>query len=408
MFRCLTALCMALLIIAAPIASAQENDNPTIAIVQFGANAIVSFAKSAIANTLHAYDFVTDAELAGTDPAHGVPENIPGTHLERLNLHYYDADYDFAALNSLIDNALDVEPDIIIALEETAALAVANATATLESPPAVLFGATPNPYRAGIADASCVKPAHVSGTHTVLPYDDILPMYLAQDPDLQAIGVIFNSNEGSSHEAADAIAEAGEALGWRVELAGITGFADLAPATGGLLSRGVGAIVLPNFSFLLVGQPVIISVAGEAGVPVFTIGMDGALYRQGAMIGVSFNQWYDQGNNLGRMTVALLNGELDIAQAGISAVAPLLGYAVNEAYAERWGIEVAPELVETADLRISADGRLQVQSPRVMREWGRMLRPEPLEARQEADRAFIESIRCTPAMIAEQEAELAG
>ena len=269
-----------------------------------------------------------------------------------------------------------------------------------------MFAAAPNPYRAGIAEASCVKPAHVSGTHTALPYDEILPMYLAQDPDLQAIGVIFNSYEGSSLDAAEQIAEAGEALGWRVELAGITGFADLAPATGGLLSRGVEAIVLPNFSFLLAGQPIIINVAGEAGAPVFTIGMDGSLYRQGAMIGISFNQWYDQGENLGRIAVALMNGELDITEAGISTVEPLLGYTVNEAFAERWEIDLAPALVEAADARVSVDGQLHIQTMRVRREWGRMLMPVPLEARQEADQAFLERIRCTPEMIAEQQAAL--
>lgn len=406
MFRVVCAFCLSLLFFAGPAARAQDSDNPTIAIVQFGANAIVSFAKAGIANTLYAYGYVSDEELATTDPGHGVLEDIAGPQLEKLNLHYFDANLDFAALNALVDTALDQEPDIVIALEETAALSVVNATATLEDPPAVLFAAVPNPYRGGMAEASCVKPAHVSGTHSLLPYDEILPMYLVHDPDLQAIGVIFNSNEGSSHDAAEQIAEAGESLGWRVELAGITGFADLGPATGGLLSRGVDAIVLPNFSFLLAGQPIIINVAGEAGAPVFTIGMDGSLYRQGAMIGISFNQWYDQGANLGRIAVALLNGELDIAEAGISTVDPLLGFAVNEAYAERWGVDLSPELLEAADIRISPEGRMQIQTARVRREWGRMLAPTPLEARQESDQAFVESIRCAPETIAEQQAAL--
>ena len=48
-----------------------------------------------------------------------MPRDIPGPALENLNLHYFDASMDFAALNSLVDGALDIEPDIIIALEET-------------------------------------------------------------------------------------------------------------------------------------------------------------------------------------------------------------------------------------------------------------------------------------------------
>ena len=400
------ALCLALLLIALPASLAQDNDRPAIAIVQFGPNAVGGFVNSGIINVLHAYGYILADELGQTGPGHPLREGLEGTDLANLNLHFLSADYNFAALQTQVDAALDIEPDIIFAIEEIAAQSVVNATATMEEPPVVLFAAVPNPYKSGIADASCLKPAHISGTHSVVPYDQILPMYLAQAPDLESVGVIFSSNEGSSRDAAEQIAAAGEALGWRVILTGVTGFPDLAPATGGLLSRGVEAIILPNISFLVAGQPIVISVAGEAGVPVFTIGMDGSLYRQGALIGISFNQWYEQGDNLGRIAVAWLNGDIDIAEAGISTVNPMLGYTVNEAYADQWGMELAPEVVEAADIRISEGGRMQVESPRAMQVFGQMMMAAPLAARQEADKAFIESIRCTDEMVAAQQAEM--
>ncbi len=406
MLRIILTLLLTLVLMAAPAAQAQDNDKPTIAIVQFGENAVSSFVSAGIINTLRAYGYILAEELGQTAPGHPLREGLAGTDLENLTLHFFSADYDFAAMQFLVDGALDTEPDIVIAIEEIAALSIVNATATMEAPPVVLFAAVPNPYSVAIADASCLKPAHVSGTHSVVPYDQILPMYLAQIPDLQAIGVIFSSNEGSSQDAAEQIAAAGDALGWNVRLAGVTGFADLAPATGGLISRGVEAIILPNISFLVAGQPIVINVAGEAGVPVFTIGMDGSLYRQGALIGISFNQWYDQGDNLGRIAVAWLKGELDIADAGISAVDPLLGYTINEAYAEQWDIELAPEIMEEADVRIAPGGRMQIETARVRQVFGQMMMPPPLEARLEADQAFIESIRCTPETIAEQQAAL--
>ena len=406
MTRILIALCLLSLLVLAPLATAQDNDKPTVAIVQFGENAVSSFISAGIINTFYSYGYILPEELGRAEPGHPLREGLAGTDLENLSLHFFSADYDLSAMQFVVDAALDTAPDIIMAIEEIAAISVANATATMEDPPIVLFAAVPNPYSAAIADASCLKSAHITGTHSVVPYDKILPMYLAQDPDMDAIGVIFSSNEGSSKDAAEQIAAAGEALGWSVRLAGVTGFADLAPATGGLLSRGVDAIILPNISFLVAGQPIVIGVAGEAGVPVFTIGMDGSLYRHGALIGISFNQWYDQGDNLGRVAVAWLNGELDIAEAAISTVDPLLGYTINEVYADQWDIELAPEIMEAADIRIAPGGRMQIQSARVMQVYGQMMTPAPLEARQEADQAFIESIRCTPEMIAEQQAAL--
>ncbi len=355
MSRILAAICVLLLHIVAPLAAAQADVKPTIAIVQFGENAVSSFVVAGVVNTLYGYGYIQAEELGQAEPGHPLSESLEGAALENLNLHFFNSDYDFAALQFVVDGALDSEPDIVIAFEEIATLSVLNATANMEEPPVVLFAAVPNPYSAGIADASCLKPAHVTGTHSVVPYDQILPMYLAQNPELQSIGVIFSSNEGSSRDAAEQIAA-----------------------------------------------------AGEAGVPVFTIGMDGSLYRQGALIGISFNQWYDQGGNLGRIAAAWLDGQIDIAETGISTVNPMLGYTVNEVYANQWGIELAPEIMEAADVRIAEGGRMQIQTPRVMQVFGQMMSPQPLEARQAADQAFIESIRCTAEMIAEQQAELEG
>ena len=293
-----------------------------------GENAIALFAASGLINTLQAYGYITAEEMPAPQAGIGLPGEIAEPRLANLNFHHFNADFDLSAMQLLVDAALDIEPDIIVAIEETAALSAVNATATLDDPPVVLFAAVPDPYTAGIAQA-----------------------------------------------------------------------------TGGLLARGAQAIFLPNSSMLAASQPIVTTVAGEAGVPVYTIGMEGSLYPQGSMIGVSFNQWYDQGNNLGRIAVAWLQGEIDIAEAGISAETPLLGYTVNQNFADQWGIELDADLVEAADILLAGSG-MDLRSDRVRAEFGKAFMPLPLEARRAGDQAFIESIRCTPEMVEEQQAEL--
>ena len=152
------AVCLTILLFSLPIAKAQDTLTPTVAVVQFGDNAVTSFVTAGIVNVLHAYGFVLADEMNQSDPGHPLREGLAGAELANLNLHFFSADYDFAALQFVVDGALDVEPDIIIAIEEMAALSVVNATASMEAPPVVLFGAVPNPYSAAIADANCVKP----------------------------------------------------------------------------------------------------------------------------------------------------------------------------------------------------------------------------------------------------------
>ena len=405
MYHKLMIVCLALLFVATPLVQGQENDNPTIAFLRFGRNPIETIVHAAFVNTLHSYGFITLDELGDRADQRLIPGEIEGTHLENLNFHYFSAGYDFAALNTIVDAAMDTEPDIVVAVEELTALSVVNATATMEDPPVVLFAAVPNPYRAGLAEASCIKPAHVTGTRSDLSYDQILPMYLAQNPDLQTVGVIFYSNENSSREASELITAAGEAMGWQVITTAVASIPDLVPATDGLLSKGVQAIIVPNNSFLLAGLPVVTSAAGEFGIPVFSVGMDGAMSPTGSMVGISFNGWTNQGISIGLVAAAWLNGDIDIADMGISSHEPILGYTINHDFAEAWGIELPPELLEAADMSLFTE-RAEFRSERAALLWQRMFEILPLDVRKDADREFIDSIRCTPEMIAEQQAEL--
>ena len=53
--------------------------------------------------------------------------------------------------------------------------AALNATNDLDDPPTIFFADVYNPREAGIAEAPCVKPAHVTGLMSATKYEDIVP-----------------------------------------------------------------------------------------------------------------------------------------------------------------------------------------------------------------------------------------
>ena len=118
--------------------------------------------------------------------------------------------------------------------------AAINATSDMDIPPAIIFAAVFNAAAAGIAESACEKPAHVAGAEASTPYEEVLPLLLVQDPDLQTIGTIFNPAEASSVAGAEAIVAAGENLGLNVEQTSVTGMADLRAATQSLANKGRG------------------------------------------------------------------------------------------------------------------------------------------------------------------------
>ena len=293
-----------------------------------------------------------------------------------------------------------------------------------------------NPIEAGIAEASCVKPAHVTGIESLTPYEDIVPLLLLQNPDLSTIGVIYSSTETSGRIGADSIIAAGEALGLTVEVIAVTGIPDLPLAAESLIEKGAGAFLIPSDLLTISGLPAIMQIAIENGIPVFhstanTINM-------GATVSAGASENTLQGNIIGAMLIGYLNGELDIARTGIGLI-DNLNVGVNLDVAELQGIEISDALYERADILLrdgSMTGRRLIQfleglgmeqemidlvveaAAQAQLGGGQLEADLPKEvfdvlsaaiassARMDDIAGILESLHCTDEMIAEQMAEL--
>ncbi len=217
MFK-VTLILLSLLLMAQPLA-AQTEDKPTVAMLRFGSFIAFTAIEDAILGTMLGAGLVSEEEHALLRAR----ENLEG---ERINVHWNDADFDFAAVNAIVEDALDRGADALIVLSTPTAQAAVNITADMNDPPIVLFTSVFNPFEAGIAQASCLKPSHVSGVESVTRYEDIVPLLLLQNPDIGVIGTIFSSAETSGQSGAEAIAAAAEAHGLTVEVAAISSIPD--------------------------------------------------------------------------------------------------------------------------------------------------------------------------------------
>lgn len=388
--RMLIGLLLVALLVAGP-ALAQNDDKPTIAFLRYRASGTEDVAKPGIWDVLQAYELISPSERELLD----ANEDLNGEH---INVFWRDAASDVTNINAMVEETLDRGADILLTFSTPVTQITANITKEMDDPPVLLFAIVSAPYSAGIADSSCVKMPHVSGTHVTIPYEQYMGLSKIQLPDVQTIGTIVDPAQTQSVYGVEQITRSAEALGLTVEVASIASAADLPQATASLADKGVEILMIGAGYTESRGIPAILSVAKDYGIPVF--GVSPRMIYHGAMVGAGFDDFYGEGVTVGRMIAAHINGALDVSATGISSRVNL-GVAVNLDTAEEFGITVAESILDSAVMVIEG-GELNVLSePPSLPEM-------TLEARMADDAVFLAALECTPERIAEEQAALDG
>lgn len=374
---------------------AQDDEIPTIAILRFGPLATFGLSEKGTLDTLEAYGYINAEERARLNQR----EDLEG---KNINIIWGDASFDFAYASLMVKEALDRGADALITITTPVTQIAIAATLDMEDPPAVIFNTVSNPFFAGIASATCIKPPHVTGSQALAPYEQIVEMTRMYKPEIQVVGTLFNSNEANGVFGAEAISAFGAAIGLEVIGAAVTTPAELATAAEGLVSKGVEAFILPSDSTVNAGLPSILIVATENGIPVIHSTAN-YVYR-GVTIGAGFYSYYMEGVNAARKLIAHLRGEIDIATVGINLQSGLT-LAVNLDAVAAQDVKIPDEFLALTDFTvqdgISSDG-VTPDLPEV----NPFLEDMTLEERRASDLAFLAELYCTDEMIAEQQAQL--
>ena len=386
---------LVLALCCAPGLDAQAQAKPTIAILRFGFFPTLHWMEGALLDTLALYGWLSANERETLRER----QDLQG---EKLDIFWGDADFDYSAVTVMVDQALDREADVLVTLSTPVTQAAVNQTLPLEEPPAILFTGVSNPVQAGVMQAPCLKPAHITGSESTADYQAILPLLMMLKPNLQVIGTLFNSSEATGIQGARQIQDIGEGLGLEVKVASVVGLTDIQLATDALIGKGVEAIVLPDD--LSIGQSMLLiaTTALEYEIPVVHASLLSVYF--GATMTAGPFLYFDQGAQVGRLLVAYLQDELDIAATAVNAHSNL-AVALNLDNAELLNIEISDQLLALADVTVE-DGITIMDE-----DWGRMtyeaMQLLPLDEQREVDRAYLAGLRCTPEMIAEQQAALA-
>jgi len=352
--------------------AAQDEDVPTVAIIRLGPLPPFQYSQQGTLDILEAYGYVDG---------------------ENINIIYGDAAMDIPTANLLIEDAIDKGADAIITITTPVTQAAVNATLDMDDPPIVLFNTVTEPYKAGIADAPCLKPDHVWGSQALPDFETILPLVWEVNPDIKTLGWIYSTTEPNGVASTAIVEPLAEELGLNLVIESVAETSEVVTAAEAAANEGIDAFFIPTDSTVGNALAAIVAVAEEESIPVFFA--DSLQVFAGTTVGAGVS-YYQEGVDTGRVLIAYLNGDIDIATTGLSKQpGTLIGVNLDTAAAA--DVEIPEAFLEKADFVIQDGANIGATLS---------LPDVSTEEMMDLDTEFVEGLFCSPERIAEQQAEL--
>lgn len=262
---------------------------------------------------------------------------------ENLTIMQHNAQGEQANLQSIAQQFLSSDVDLICAIATPAAQVMASAT---EDIPIVATAIT-SFETANLVESDEAPGTNVTGTHDMSPIADQMDLLMQIAPDTKTVGVIYTSSEVNSQVQVDILKEYAAANGLTVEEATISSVNDIQQAAQSLVTK-VDAIYLPTDNNIASAMPQVVAVTDEAGI--ITVCGEESMVSAGGTItyGISF---YNIGYDAGVMAAQILKGEGEPAAMAIGGPKTEdLKLVINQDAVERLGITIPEDVAEKAEM----------------------------------------------------------
>jgi putative ABC transport system substrate-binding protein len=263
---------------------------------------------------------------------------------ENLTIIRGNAEGDIATLNTIAQQFIDENVDLIVTTSTPAAQAALNATQDMAEPIPIIFTTVTDPYAAGIATAPDDHPAWMTGSQIFPPLEETFDTMLEINPDVSTIGFLYNPAEANSVAQTEAVQAIADARGITLEVATVSNSSEIRTAAESLAGLDIDFFYFTQDSTVASGSEAVVQVANEYGIPIITNDIPTVAKGGAVALGASLAE---DGRQAGEMAVAFLDGTLDIATTDIQRVG-VFDYFINRAGAEAQGIELPQSLIDRA------------------------------------------------------------
>jgi ABC-type uncharacterized transport system substrate-binding protein len=256
------------------------------------------------------------------------------------NLQMENAQGDFSTAQIIARKLVNDEVDLII----TSTTPCLQVTAIENKTIPHVFGTVTDPFRMGIATSPEDHQPNLTGIGTFQPVAETIDIIREIIPELDNIGVVWNSAEACSEACTGIMREESEKEGFTLSEVIISSSNEVLTATRSLIEKNVDVIFVSGDNTVSAAIEAIINVADTEGIPV--ISNTPADVEKGVLLGLGAD-YYTVGYETGKLAIRVIEGE-KTSEIPIQELVPKKLW-LNENIAIKLGIEFPESVKQQAD-----------------------------------------------------------
>jgi ABC-type uncharacterized transport system substrate-binding protein len=207
----------------------------------------------------------------------------------RLQLRQYNAQGDMSTANAIAKDVTSGDYDLIVSVSTASLQTIANANRYATPPRKHVFGASSDPYGAGVGisrENHAEHPPYLTGLGSLPPVEDAFRLLRELNPRVKRVGLVWNPTEANSVATTTLGRKICKDLGITLVEANAENATAAGEAGASVLSRGIDALWVSPDVTVVTAIDLLLATARRAGVPVFTslpgYAEKGALFDLGA------------------------------------------------------------------------------------------------------------------------------
>lgn len=277
-----------------------------------------------------------------------------------LSVRRLNAEGDTAVVNAMAQEITSGGYDLVLTLSTPCLQAVANANKQGRVPHVFGMVADPRASGVGIGEQPLDHPAHLVGIGTMPPVAESLKLARQINPRLARVGVVWNPAEVNSEICTRLAREACATLKLELLEANAENTSSVKEAAVSLTTRGVDALWIGGDVTVLAATDVLVKVAKDAKIPVFTC-IPGNIAK-GTLFDVGAN-YFEVGRSTGQLAAQVLGGE-SVAKLPVTLAIPprlMLNKLTLAGLEQGWAFPQA--LLDSADSVLDEHGQHDKPKP---------------------------------------------
>ena len=267
------------------------------------------------------------------------------------------ADSDLATLNTILDNFLAKNVDLVLTISTPATQAAIN---KIKNTP-VVFATVANPFVFGAGDDEKHHLPNVTGTYGWVPMDKLVSLSQEIFPLRTVVGTMGNRGEANTEFYLDILRNTvNESPGLKLEERAITSPNDVYEAALSIVSKGAQVFILPVDNVIYSSFDAILKVAAQKKVPIFS--SDVKRLADGAFISYGYD-YASSGIQAAHLVERVLNGE-DPNSIPFERYKKMI-FGLNLQIADKYGIDIPQNYIDKANIIIQKDGTEISKTPKI-------------------------------------------